>query len=77
MKFAKIQTEELSVSNSETVTVPVKPNSGRLCVLMDYVHVTGVTVEGHRASHRLPAADKKCKHTLKNTSTLELMKGQW
>lgn len=29
----------------------------------DYMHVTGITVEGHRASHRLPVVDKKCKHT--------------
>lgn len=34
----------------------------KLSVLMEYVHVTGVTVDGHRTSHRLPAADKKRKH---------------
>lgn len=47
---------------------------------MNYVRVTGVTVEGRRASHRLPAADKKRKHqkaTKNNTSpsALQLMKG--
>lgn len=39
-------------------------NSGLPGLLMDYVHVTGVTVEGHKASHRFPATDKKPKHTL-------------
>ena len=29
---------------------------------MDYVHIRGPSVSGHRASYRLPVADKKSKH---------------
>lgn len=47
---------------------------------MHHDRVTGVTAEGYKASHRLPAADKKRKHTeqpekkLHISRTLQLMK---
>lgn len=44
------------VNNYETVTV------WGFSVFQS-IHGTGLTVEGRRASHRLPAANKKCKHT--------------
>ena len=65
--FYCLNLSEVKISNTEEFPVRIieqlqKLDSELLCFSLDYVHVPGLTVEGHRASHRLPAADKKCKH---------------